>query len=435
MIRRTIPPHVFIYITAFLETMSSGLAAPVLPRLLQEMTDSGVAEAGVSYGMLISAYALALVLTAKLMGRLSDAFGRRPVIMIALAGSAIDFVVAAMTSSFWVLLVARVAAGCCGATLVVCNAYIVDVTPQEHRAVRFGMMKGVLAAGMTLGPVIGGLLAVHSTRTPFWVAAAVTGVGALYAALALPESLKPEERRSFSWAGTVPFSVPKLGGLSIPFGVVATLLLFELGTSLAQPITVLYTQLRFGWTPKELGIFLGAGGILSIFGQAGLTRLLVPRLGEPRAVLVGLSIFALTLVLYGVVNAAWHLYIVLLIAQFGFIGIPALMSLISRYTDNSAQGELIGLLVAVSTSAQVVAPLFGTWLFSEFSVRDGELFLPGLAYFVGAGVLLISIVAAWKSGLLRTDKADAAPQARPEKEEAEASREGESSAPVGDSVA
>lgn len=415
MIRRAIAPHVFIYIVAFLETMSSGLAAPVLPRLLQELTHSGVAQAGISYGVLISAYAMAMVLTAKLLGRLSDAYGRRPVILLALAGSAIDFVVAAMAPSLWVLLVARVIAGCCGATLVVCNAYIIDVTPQEQRAVRFGMLKGVLAAGMTLGPVIGGVLGAHDTRAPFWVAAAVTAVSALYGLFALPESLKPQERRAFSWAGAAPFSIPRLSGVSIPFGVIATLLLFEVGASLAQPITVLYTQLRFGWTPQELGVFLGAGGILSVVGQAGLTRLLVPKLGEPRAVLVGLSVFAVTLVLYGVVNAAWQLYVVLLIAQFGFIGIPALMSLISRYTNNSAQGELIGLLVAVSTSAQVVAPLLGTWLFSEFSMRNGELFLPGLPYFAGAAVLLISIFSAWKSGLLRPTAA--APQAAAGEEE------------------
>jgi DHA1 family tetracycline resistance protein-like MFS transporter len=434
MLRRAIPPHVFIYITAFLEMMSSGLAAPVLPRLLQELTNKGVAEAGISYGMLISAYAIAMVLTAKLMGRLSDAFGRRPVILIALAGSAIDFVVAALAPSLWVLLVARVVAGCCGATLVVCNAYIIDVTPQDQRAVRFGMLRGVLAAGMTLGPVIGGVLGAHDTRAPFWAAAALTGLSALYGMLALPESLKPEDRRPFSWVGALPFSIPRLSGLSVPVGVLVTLLLFELGTSLAQPITVLYTQLRFGWTPRELGLFLGVGGILSVFGQAGLTRLLVPRLGEPRAVLLGLSVFALTLVLYGVVSAPWQLYGVLLIAQFGFIGIPALMSLISRYTSNSAQGEVVGLLVALSTSAQVVAPLLGTWLFSEFSERDGELFLPGLPYFVGAAVLVICLISAWRSGLLR-NPTESAPQLSPGKQEAARRQEVEATAGAADRVA
>lgn len=400
MMRRSIPLHVFIYITAFLETMGGGLGRPVLPRLVQEITGKDVAHVGLSYGLLISSYAIALMLTSKLLGRLSDAYGRRPVILLALVGTAIDYMAAAMAPTLGVLLITRVVAGCFGATLVVCNAYIIDITPPEQRAVRFGMLKGVLAAGMTLGPVIGGVLGAHSTRTPFWVASVVAGVSGVYGLLALPETLKKEDRRPFSWMGALPFYVPKLSGVSIPFGVVATLLLFELGTSLSQPITALYTQLRFGWTPQDLGLFLGIGGILAIGGQAGLTRLLVPKLGDRRAVSLGLSVFALTLALYGLAQASWQLYIVLLVAQFGYIGIPALMSLITRYASSAAQGELFGLLVAVSTSAQVVGPLVGSWLFDAFAMRQGQVFVPGLPYFVGASVILASLVSARMSGLL-----------------------------------
>jgi MFS transporter, DHA1 family, tetracycline resistance protein len=400
MTRRHIPPHIFIYITAFLETMGGGLGRPVLPRLLEEITGKNVAQVGVSYGLLISAFAIALMVTSKLQGRLSDAFGRRPVILLALAGSAIDFIAAATAHSLWVLLVTRIVAGFFGATLVVCNAYIIDVTPPDQRSVRFGMLKGVLAAGMTLGPIIGGVLGAHSTRAPFWAGAIVTAVSALYGIFLLPETLKREDRRPFSWVGALPFYVPKLSGVSIPFGVVLTLLLFELGPGIAQPITALYTQLRFGWTPENLGVFFGIGGILAVAGQAGLTRVLVPKLGERRAVVLGLSVFALTLALYGLAQASWQLYLVLVIAQFGFVGIPALMTLITGYASSGAQGELFGLLVAVSTGAEVTGPLLGSWLFTEFSMRSGRLFMPGLPYFIGAAVLALSLGCARLSGLL-----------------------------------
>jgi DHA1 family tetracycline resistance protein-like MFS transporter len=400
MMRRGIPPHIFIYITAFLEAMGGGLGRPVLPRLVEEITGKDVAQVGFSYGLLFTVYAVALMATSKLQGRLSDAFGRRPVILLALVGSAIDFVAAALTHSFWVLLATRVVAGFFGATLVVCNAYITDVTPPEQRSVRFGMFKGVLAAGMALGPVIGGVLGAHSTRTPFWAAAIVTALSALYGILLLPETLKKEERRPFSWKGALPFYVPKLSGIAIPFGVIGTLLLFELGSTLAEPITALYTQLRFGWTPESLGVFFGIGGVLSIAGQAGLTRLLVPKLGDRRAVWAGMSVFALTLVLYGFARVSWQMYAVMIIAQFGFIGIPALMSLITGYASSGEQGELFGLLVAVATSADIIGSLLGPWLFTEFSMRNGTVFLPGLPYFLGAALLIASLVCARTSGLL-----------------------------------
>jgi DHA1 family tetracycline resistance protein-like MFS transporter len=291
--------------------------------------------------------------------------------------------------------------------LVVCNAYIIDVTSADRRSVRFGTLKGVLAAGMTLGPVIGGVLGTHSTRAPFWMAALLTGLSGLYGALVLPETLRKEHRRPFSWVGALPFYVPKLSGVSISFGVIVTLFLFELGTSLALPITVLYTRYRFGWTPENLGLFLGIGGVLAIGAQAGLTRLLVPRLGDGRAVSLGLSVFALTLMLYGIAQSTWQLYVVLFIAQFGFIGVPALMSLISRYAKGGAQGELFGLLAAVATSAQVAGPLLGTWLFTNFSMRHGKSFLPALPYFVGAVVVVVALGSARLSGLLTRPPAEA----------------------------
>lgn len=413
MNRRSIPPHIFIYITAFLEAMAGGLGRPVLPRLLEDIIGKDVAQIGVSYGLLFSVYAIALLLTSKLQGRLSDAYGRRPIILLALVGSGIDFVAAAVTHSFWVLLVTRMVAGTFGATLVVCNAYIIDVTPADQRAVRFGTLKGVLAAGMTLGPVIGGVLGTYSMRTPFWVAAIVTGVSGVYGIFVLPETLKKEDRRPFSWLGAVPFYVPKLSGVSIPFGVVAACFLFEIGSSFAQPITALYTQLRFGWTPASLGAFFALGGVLGVVGQAGLTRLLVPKLGDRRAVTFGLSVFALTLVLYGLAQASWQMYAILFIAEFGYIGIPALMSLISRYAKSGGQGELFGLLVALSASAEIAGPLLSTWVFTKFSMRGGKIFLPNLPYFIGAALLLMTLAFARMSGML-TRPAEAPSEAVPE---------------------
>jgi DHA1 family tetracycline resistance protein-like MFS transporter len=398
--RRTIAPHIFVYGMAFLAAMGGGLPAPVLPRLLQEITGTGVAQTSVSYGLLISIYAIAMLLTSKLLGRLSDAFGRRPVLLIALVGTAIDYVIAATAQSIEILLLARFIAGCCGATLVVCNAAIMDLTPPEQRSVRIGMIKGALAAGFTMGPIVGGILGAYDTRAPFWAAAIIAGLGVLYGWQAFPETLKLENRRPFLWSAAWPFSIPKLSGTSLPLGVVITMLLFEFGTSVTQPVGVLYMQLRFGWTPEQIGVFMSIGGLLAIGGQAGLTRLLVPRLGEKRATVLGLGIFAITLVLYGLTETSWQIYTVLLISQFGFIGIPAIISLVSRYASNAEQGELMGLITVVAISAQILAPLLGAWLFAEYSMRDGAIFLPGLPYFAGAFILACSLVAAAMSKLL-----------------------------------
>lgn len=412
MTRRTIAPHFFVYGMAFLAAMGGGLPAPVLPRLLQEITGTGVAQTSVSYGLLISIYAIAMLLTSKLLGGLSDTYGRRPVLLIALVGTAVDYVIAATAQSIEILLLARFVAGCCGATLVVCNASIMDLTPPEHRSVRIGMIKGMLAAGFTMGPIVGGILGVYDTRAPFWAAAAIAGLGVLYGWQAFPETLKKEDRRPFAWRAAWPFSIPKLSGASLPLGVVLTMLLFEFGTSVSAPVGVLYMQLRLGWTPEQIGVFMSIGGFLAIGGQAGLTRLLVPRLGEKRATILGLSVFAITLVMYGMTETSWQIYAVLVLSQFGFIGIPALISLVSRYATNAEQGELMGMLTVIGISAQILAPLLGAWLFAEFSVREGAIFLPGLPYFAGAFILACALVGAAMSRLFAVPVAPPIPSAQ-----------------------
>src|SRR6266567_5967811 len=189
---------VFVLITMFIDVLGMGLVIPILPKLVQSMLGGAVAEASFVFGLLVSIYAVMQFLCAPVLGALSDRFGRRPVLLLALAGLGFDYVLLSVAPTIWWLVLGRIVAGIFGATFTPAGAYIADVSPPEKRAANFGLMGVAFGLGFIAGPVLGGLLGESNLRLPFLVCAGLTFLNFLFGLLVMPESLRPENRRAIN---------------------------------------------------------------------------------------------------------------------------------------------------------------------------------------------------------------------------------------------
>src|SRR5262245_65236885 len=247
------------------------------------------ARAAEIFGLFGTVWALMQFIFSPLLGALSDRFGRRPVILLSCLGLGLDYILMALAPTLWWLFVGRVISGITAASFATAGAYIADVTPPEKRAASFGMIGAAWGLGFIMGPALGGLLGVVNPRLPFWVAAGLTLLNALYGLFVLPESLAPENRKGFSLRRANPVgslvllrSHPELLGLS------SVNFTYMLAHQVLPSVFVLYTSFRYGWSERATGLSLAFIGVFNIIVQAGLVKRIVARFGERRALLAGL---------------------------------------------------------------------------------------------------------------------------------------------------
>jgi DHA1 family tetracycline resistance protein-like MFS transporter len=393
---RSVQPAVgFIFITLFLDVLGFGLIIPILPRLIEELTGGNLSDASTTYGALTAVYSLMQFVCAPILGSLSDRFGRRPIILLSLLGSGLDFILLALAPSIPWFFLGRVVAGITGANFSTCTAYIADVSPPEKRAANFGVIGAAFGLGFIAGPALGGLLGDHGLRLPFVVAAGLTLLNWLYGLLVLPESLSPPNRRPFSWARANPVgSLTALGRHPVVAGLTVTYFLSTLAQFGMHSTWVLYTGHRYHWSIGQTGLSLAVVGITAAIVQGGLGRIIIPKLGEPRTVLLGLLIGAAGFVGYAVAWEGWIIYIVLALASVGGLAGPALQSLISTRIPANEQGAVQGALSSLASVAGIIAPPVATGLFGFFIGPRAPVYLPGVAFFLGALITLVALVVA-----------------------------------------
>jgi DHA1 family tetracycline resistance protein-like MFS transporter len=383
----------FILITLLLDSMGFGLVSPVLPRLVEELTGAGPSEAGSVFGLLNSAYAGALFLCSPVLGRLSDRFGRRPVILLSLAGAVVNYTLAATAHALWLLFMARLVGGICGANAAPAAAYVADVTPAERRTAVFGQMGAVFGLGLAVGPALGGLLGDLDPRLPFLAAAGLAAASLLYGCLVLPESLVPARRRPFALSAINPFaSLLSRRRSPVIRGMLAGFFLYILGQTATQATWVLFMEQHLGWNPADIGISMAVLGIVWVTAQAGLTPLIVRRLGERSSLILGLAVTTGVYLLYGFVERGWQVYAVMAISAFAFVAGPAAQGIISRAAADGEQGELQGAVAGVTSLASIFGPTLGGWSFGYFTGAAAPLPLPGAAFFLGASCSLLALV-------------------------------------------
>ena len=170
----------FIFVTLLIDVMGWGLIIPVMPKLIAELKHISISEASASGGLLISVYAITQFIFAPIIGNLSDKYGRRPVLLSSLLGFGIDYIVLALAPTYAWLFVGRVIAGITGASFTTASAYIADVSTAENRTKNFGLIGAAFGLGFIIGPALGGLLAGWGIRAPFYAAAGLCLLNALY---------------------------------------------------------------------------------------------------------------------------------------------------------------------------------------------------------------------------------------------------------------
>lgn len=383
----------FIMITVLLDMMSIGIIAPVLPKLIGTFMDSG-ASTSVAYGLAQAAFAIAQFFSAPILGGLSDKHGRRPVLLLGLLGMAVNFFVTALATEFWMLLAVRVMGGAVCANIAVANAYVADITEPQHRARNYGLLGAMFGVGFILGPVMGGILGDHNVHWPFFLAGTLTLLNCVYGYFVLPESLPLERRREFTLARANPFTaLAKLRQLK---GV--EMLLWVMGLSILAQFCLhtswfLYTEFKFGWTPKDNGLSLFAVGMMAVLVQGGLLRQFQKLMPTERLVRIGLVSSTLAFAAWGLVPEGWMMYVVIVANVFGYMVQPGLQSLVANAVDPTRQGESMGAVSSINSVAAVLGPLMGSPLLATVSHH------PHGDWRIGAPFYLCAAIQAVAAGL------------------------------------
>jgi DHA1 family tetracycline resistance protein-like MFS transporter len=380
----------------YIDMLGIGLAFPILPKLVEQFEGGDISRASYIVGALAAAYSAMQFLCAPLIGALSDRYGRRPVILLALAGMAINYLLLAFAPSLWLFAVGRMIAGAFGATFSAAGAYIADITPPEKRAQSFGLIGAAFGFGFITGPAFGGLLGDVDLRLPFLVAAVLSFADFAFAYFALPESLAPENRKAFELRKASPIgALREIGRYSSVLGLMAIFVMAAFANRVAEMTWVLFTSYRFDWGPTETGFSLAMVGVMFVVGQGGLVRVMVPKLGERRAIILGLGVSVIVTTLYGLVPRGWMMYPVMALAVFGWtIAQPAVQALMSHAVPANEQGLLQGALASMTNLTSIFGPPIWTGLFGYFVSPAAPVIVPGAAFFGSALVFFAALVLA-----------------------------------------
>jgi DHA1 family tetracycline resistance protein-like MFS transporter len=381
-------PLVVIYAAIVLDAVGIGLVFPILPRLLEEVTHSQ--NIALYIGIMTALYAVMQFIFAPMLGALSDNLGRRPVLLVSLAGAAINYVILAFAPQLWLLMVGRAVAGLTSANVSVATAYITDISPEDTRARRFGLFNAMFGIGFIIGPVIGGVLGDYSLRLPFIAAAVLNGCNLLLAFFILPESRTPS-RNKIDLAALNPLR-PLQWVLSMKGLLPITLVFFILSASGEAYGTcwALWGIDAFHWNGRWIGLSLGAFGVCQTLAQALLPGPATKLLGDRGAVLVGVACECIALVILAFANQGWIVFAIMPIFVLGGIGSPALQTLGTRLVDSAHQGQLQGVLASAVSLASIVAPLaFSTFYFVVREAWPGAIWLSVVVVYVIAIPLII----------------------------------------------
>lgn len=380
----------FIFLTVVIDTIGLGIIIPVLPSLIQELIQGDLSEASYYGGWLMFAYAFTQFIFASVLGNLSDTYGRRPVLLISLLGFCINYILMGLAPSILWLFVGRLIAGVTGASHTVAAAYIADISSSEKKAQNFGLLGAAFGLGFIIGPVIGGLLGHYGARIPFFAAGALSFFNFIYGYFVVPESLTRENRRSFSWRNANPAGAFKhMKRYPQIYALLSCIILINLAAHAVQSTWSYYTMEKFAWDEKMVGISLGFIGILLTIVQAGLLRIIIPKLGLSKSILIGLFLLTVALPLIGLVSSSGMLFAASVLYVCGGIGGPALQSLISNLTPHNEQGQIQGGIASVISLTAIFGPLMMSNLFAFFTKENTSIYLPGAPFIMG-GILTLA---------------------------------------------
>lgn len=384
----------FIFVTVLVDVIGIGIIIPVLPALIEKLSGEGLSEASRIGGWLMFAYAIMQFLCAPLLGALSDKFGRRPIILIALLGLGLDYIFHAFAPTLGWLFVGRVLAGMSGASFTVATAYIADISTPEKKAQNFGLVGAAFGLGFIIGPVIGGLAAKWGVQAPFLVAAALSLLNFLYGLFFIPESLEPEKRiPTVEWRKANPVGgLIKLKQFPAVIGFIVPFFFIYIAGYSVQSTWTFFTMYEFQWDEATVGWSLAVVGLVVAIVQGGLIRFVVKWLGQKRTIMIGMSFWVLGLFLFSIASEPWMMFVFIVPYCLGGVAGPTLQGIISNFVPDTMQGQLQGILTSVMSLTAIVGPPIMTYIFYIFTGDNAVIHFPGAPFAAGAVLMLISLI-------------------------------------------
>jgi DHA1 family tetracycline resistance protein-like MFS transporter len=376
---------VVILAAVMLDAIGIGLIFPILPALLRDVGHTS--DISILLGVMLALYSACQFLFSPILGVLSDRFGRRPVLLVSLAGAAIDYLIMAFAPHLWMLVIGRAIAGVTSANMAVATAYITDITPEEQRAQRFGMFHAMFGIGFVIGPVLGGLLGDYWIRAPFIAAAVLNGLNFLLALFVLPESRPGDRSTPFAFAQLNPLKpLAWAFGLRQLLPMIAAYFLLVFVSQVYGTVWALYGQDAFQWNGLMVGLSLGAYGLCHALVQALLPGPMSKWLGESNTILLGLLGESVALIAAAIASQGWVIFAVMPLFALGGVGNPALQSLMTQQADADSQGRLQGVLASVVSIATIFGPLFFAAIYFAISTS-----WPGLIWVVCVALYVLAI--------------------------------------------
>ncbi len=395
----TNPGLVIVLLTVTINMMGVGLAWPILPLLVKDLTGGSVSQVAAWYGATAIVFSIMQFVVAPIMGILSDRFGRKPVMLVSLIALGLDTLLLAFAPSMAWMFIGRLIGGSLAATNAIANAYIADSTDEKNRAKGFGMMGAAFGIGFVIGPVLGGYLGAIDLRLPFWFAAFLSFANAMLGWVFLRETLPPHKRKKRSLLASSPFAAIGWIFSTASMSMLAIILLISNTMQRGmESVWVLFTQHQYDWGMQQAGLSLAIVGISFIVVQGFLAGRIIPVLGERNTIIYGSMLSGL--MFFFLAFNQWGLL--------GYLGIvphvlgwalasTAMQTLASKKVDASNQGYLQGAISGIAGLAAIIGPLLSNSSFSWFTSHAAIINFPGAFFILGAMMLFITSLLAYRS--------------------------------------
>jgi len=382
----------FIFVTVLLDSIGFGIIMPVIPQLIMDVSGDTLTSAARDSGLLMFTYAAMQFVASPVLGNLSDRFGRRPVLLCSLLAMGCNNLMMGWAPTMLWLFAGRLIGGVSSSTYGIANAYVADTFPAEKRAQYFALLGAGFGTGFIIGPAIGGFLGEYGVRTPFYAAAGLSFLNAIYGLFVLPESLKHSNRRVFEIARANPIgALKRLWKYPVVVALVLVYFFYMLGHFALPSIWAFFTIEKFGWSARDIGMSLSAVGVAMIFVQAFLIRQVLPLWGPMKTAVVGMAATIISFLAYSFVPYGWMMYPIIAVGALQGFVTPSLQSIMSAHVPANAQGELQGALGSMSGLVAILSPPFMTQLFAHFSSGHGVIYFPGAPFFAAAIFTLLAL--------------------------------------------
>jgi DHA1 family tetracycline resistance protein-like MFS transporter len=389
--KKGLSPILVIFLTILVDMIGFGIVIPILPLYSRHFhaTDWQI-------GILFGSFSLMQLIFAPLMGRWSDRFGRRPILLLSIVGTAISFLIMGLANSLWLLFLGRIIDGASGGNIPTAQAYIADVTPLDKRSGAMGIIGAAFGLGFVIGPAIGGLLGHYAIQLPFYVAAALAFLNVIAIYFFLPESLNEAQRKAH----------PAVSGsmwqnfLQVKNGPIGTVMwisiISTLAFSLVTALFTLFTANRFQWQARENGWLFAYIGILGVFIQGGLLRRMVPKIGEKPLIVVGSVFLFLSMALLPLSNSLTLLVLASTALAIGnSLVTPLLSGLASKSADAQSQGVVLGVMQSTASLGRMIGPIIGGVLL-QYDANSGSNFYGISPFWFAAALMVLGVLVSLK---------------------------------------